>query len=520
MFVRVLSSRAGGAALGGLAAAAAFASSSSSCASAPAPSPAQAPSPSPSAGGAAIPRDASLVGSRNAAAAVASRAAAPVVAPLSLETQFDVAVVGGGIIGLATAREVRRRFPSKTVVVLEKEREVAPHQSSHNSGVIHAGMYYVPGTEMARACVRGAQLMYEYLEQHRLPVERVGKLIVAADAREHEQVQLLFERGTKNGVQGLRILNGDEVRALEPNVSAAYSALWSPNTGVTDYAVVSRAIAAELEASGRGAVKLEFEVAGVARAEDGRVLITGAEPGQKGPLKHVVARHVVLCAGFHSDRVAALAGGAPDPKVSTFRGSYYQMRAPHKDIVRANIYPVPNPSAGIPVGVHFTPTVNERRGHQMIVGPGACPTFSREGYGFFDFRLRDVWSSLTNVGFMRFALTYPSFSLGELYKDLSRAAFLREARKLVPSLTDDMVEESFAGVMAQVFLPDGSAAKDFIYERGLLGNTTLSLRNAPSPAATSSLAIAERLVDMAQEDFRWAPEPAAAAAARARSGSR
>jgi len=162
------------------------------------------------------------------------------------------------------------------------------------------------------------------------------------------------------------------------------------------------------------------------------------------------------------------------------------------------------------VGVHFTPTVNERRGHQMIVGPGACLTFAREGYSFFDVSLRDLWHSVTNIGLMRFALQNPSLSLGEIYKDLNRAAFLREARKLVPSLRDDMVEESFAGVMAQVFMPDGSAAKDYIFERGLLGGAGLSLRNAPSPAATASLAIAERLVDLAQEDFQWKKAAAAA----------
>jgi len=421
---------------------------------------------------------------------------------MSLATEFDVAVVGGGIIGLATAREVRRRFPGKTVAVVEKEREVAAHQTSHNSGVIHAGMYYVPGTAMAQTCVRGAALMYEFLEQHRLTHERVGKLIVATSAKEDEQVALLFDRGTRNGVPGLRVLSGAEVAAMEPNVSAATSALWSPNTGIADYAVVARTIAAELEASGRAAVKLEFEVTSIARAEDGRVLVAGVEPGQKGPAKHVVARNVIMCAGLHSDRVAGLAGGAADPKVSTFRGTYYQMKPAFKDIVRANIYPVPG-GGGIPVGVHFTPTVNERRGHQMIVGPGACLTFAREGYSFFDVSLRDLWHSVTNAGFLRFALQNPSLSLGEVYKDLNRAAFLREARKLVPSLRDDMVEDSFAGVMSQVFMPDGSAAKDYIFERGLLGGTALSLRNAPSPAATASLAIAERLVDLAQEDFGW-----------------
>ena len=450
----------------------------------------------------AVPDDKSSVGNKNKKIAVASKATHPVVSPLAMQVEFDVAVVGGGIIGLATAREIQKRFPGKTVCVIEKEREVAPHQSSHNSGVIHAGMYYEPGTDMAQTCVRGAKLMYEYLESHKLPYDRVGKLIVAVNEKEHEQVRLLYDRGTKNGVLGLEVLDGEQIRKKEPAVSKAFSALWSPNTGIADYGVVSRSLAGEIIASGKGDVKLEFEVKKIEQSTDGRVVITGVEPGQKGPSKRVVAKNVIACAGFHSDTVAGFAGGAANPKVVTFRGTYYQMKATYKDIVKTNVYPVPS-GGGIPVGVHFTPTVNERRGHQMIIGPGACLTFKREGYSFFDISLSDLWGSLTNGGLVRFAVQNPSLSLGEVYKDLNRAAFLKEAQKLVPSLTDDMVEESFAGVMAQVFLPDGSAAKDYIFERNLLNGKVLSLRNAPSPAATASLAIAEKLVKLAEEDFAW-----------------
>lgn len=178
------------------------------------------------------------------------------------------------------------------------------------------------------------------------------------------------------------------------------------------------------------------------------------------------------------------------------------MKPQWKDIVRTNVYPVPS-GGGIPVGVHFTPTVNERRGHQMIVGPGACIAFSREGYKMTDVSIADLWDYATNGGLWRFALANPRLSLGELWKDFNKHAFMKEARKLVPSVTDDMVEESFTGVMAQVFGPDGKAAKDFIFERGAMGGTTLNVRNAPSPAATSSLAIAEHVVNIAEEDFGW-----------------
>jgi L-2-hydroxyglutarate oxidase LhgO len=372
-----------------------------------------------------------------------------VLAPLAMEKEFDVVVVGGGIVGMATAREILKRYPKLRVAVLEKEREVAPHQSSHNSGVIHAGMYYVPGSVMARTCVRGAKLMYEYCEAKKLPHDRVGKLIVASNEKEHEQVTLLFDRGTKNGVQGLRVLNAEEVKKMEPNV-AAFSALWSPNTGIVDYGVVTRSLANDILDTGRADIKLQFQVEDFkVNPEDGRVIIRGVEPGQPGPAKYVVAKNVITCAGFYADRVAQLAGGQPDPKIVTFRGTYYQMKAPFKDIVKTNVYPVPS-GGGIPVGVHFTPTVNERRGHQMIIGPGACISFSREGYKITDFRLRDLWDFATNGGLWKFAVGNPRLSLGELYRDLNKAAFLKEAQKLVPTVTEDMVEESFTGVMAQV----------------------------------------------------------------------
>jgi 2-hydroxyglutarate dehydrogenase len=329
------------------------------------------------------------VGSRNAGFyASPPRSGAPALSPLALVRDWDVVVVGGGIVGLATAAELLKRHPSLRVAVLEAGSEVAPHQTGHNSGVIHAGMYYVPGSVMAATCVRGAALMYAYAKAKALPVDRCGKLIVAASEAEGAAVRELYARGTANGVLGLKVLTGAEVAAMEPNVSAAHSALWSPNTGVIDYGLVARALADDVVASGRGDVKLRFRLTAVeegdARGADaGRLVLRGVEPGQAGPQKVITARHVITCAGFYADRVAQLAGGKPEPKVVTFRGTYYQMKPAFKDIVKTNVYPVPNGS-GIPVGVHFTPTVNERRGHQMIVGPGACISFSREGYRMTD----------------------------------------------------------------------------------------------------------------------------------------
>ncbi|KAI9281911.1 FAD dependent oxidoreductase-domain-containing protein [Sporodiniella umbellata] len=421
------------------------------------------------------------------------------------KTDFDVVIVGGGIIGLATARELLKRFPDMTVAVLEKEREVAAHQTGHNSGVIHAGIYYKPGSRMAKTCVRGADLMYEYCKQNQLPVERCGKLIVAVDKEEHKQIERLMEIATLNGVKDLQVLNSDEIKKLEPNV-VAYSALYSPNTGITDFALVAQSIANEIVQTGRAEIKLAFEAKKFETSVDGRVEIWGGEPNQKGPILKVTAKNVITCAGFYSDRVAALAGGnAQRAKVVTFRGTYYQLKPEYRGICRMNVYPVPS-GGGIPVGIHLTPTVNTRRGIQMIVGPGACLTFSREGYNLWDFNMKDIMGSLGNVNLWMFALKNPSLSVGELYKDINKRAFLRAAQAYVPGLTEDMVEESFAGVMSQVFEEGGMAANDYILERKVMNGRILCVRNAPTPACTASLAIAEMLVDTATEDFEWEKE--------------
>ncbi|KAI9336041.1 FAD dependent oxidoreductase [Pilaira anomala] len=415
---------------------------------------------------------------------------------------FDVAIVGGGIVGLATAREILKRYPNLRLTVLEKESDVAGQQTGHNSGVIHAGLYYEPGSEMARTCVRGAELMYEYCEKHDLPVERCGKLVVACNEKEHEQVEKLYHQGTANGVKGLKIINSEEVTELEPNVKA-YSALYSPNTGIVNYWLVSQCIANELRKSGRADIKTSFEAKKFEKTMDGQVQISGGEKIMDGPILKVTAKHVITCGGLYSDRIATLTGGnGHKHKIVSFRGTYYQLKPEYRTLVKRNIYPVPS-GGGIPVGVHFTPTVDVRRGHQTIVGPGACITFSREGYRFFDVKIKDVWDNLMNGAFWSFAFKNFSLSLGEVYRDLNTNAFLKSGQKFVPGLTADMVEPSFAGVMAQVFEKGGIAAKDFIVERNVMDGLILNVRNAPSPACTASFAIGEMVIDCAEKDFNW-----------------
>ncbi|KAG0169259.1 hypothetical protein DFQ28_002414 [Apophysomyces sp. BC1034] len=418
------------------------------------------------------------------------------------EEHFDVVIVGGGIVGLATARELLNRYQGMTVAVLEKEPEVATHQTGHNSGVIHAGLYYAPGSRMAQTCVHGADLMYQYCEEHGLPVERCGKFIVATNKAEHAQVERLYKTGLANGAKDLEIIYHDQISQMEPNVEA-YSALNSPNTGIVNFWLVSKSLAEDIRKTGRGDIKLSFEARKFAKTPEGRIKISGTESTLNGPLLKVVAKNVITCGGFYSDRLSGLTGGNPNTsRVVTFRGTYYQMKPQYKNIVSRNIYPVPN-SGGIPVGVHFTPTVDVRRGHQLIVGPGACLAFSREGYRFFDFNFRDMFDTVINPEFFQFLMKNFSLSINELYHDLSKRAFLKSGQKLIPSLTAEMVEPSFSGVMSQVFENGGAAASDLIVERNVMGGSILNLRNAPSPAATGSLAIGEMLVDIAEKDFGW-----------------
>lgn len=421
--------------------------------------------------------------------------------PLARQTEFDVVVIGGGIVGLATAREIRKRFPSKTVCVVEKEHAVGMGMSGHNSGVIHAGMYYKPGSIMAKTCVRGNKLMYEFCEKYKVPYEKTGKLIVATTADEDKSVVELYERGCLNGVPGLEIFNAEKVKQIEPNVCAT-SALWSPETGIIDYTLVCRMIEAELIESNKADVKCSFLVDSVTLQKDGSVRVSGLEKGQNGPRKIVSGKSVITCAGLYADRVGVMAGGGCSPSIVSFRGTYYQMKPDFKDIVKTNVYPVPN-GTGIPTGIHFTPTLNEKRGRQMIIGPGACPAFSKEGYKFTDFRLADFIDLCSNIGFIAFFFKNPLFSLQVFREDIDKKSFIKQAQKLVPSVTEDMVEESFSGVMCQVFEMSGNTSTDYIFERNCLDGKVLNVRSCPSPAATASLAIAEHVVDVAEEDFSW-----------------
>ncbi len=390
---------------------------------------------------------------------------------------FDVIVIGAGIVGLATAREILLRRPRLRLAVIEKEARVATHQTGHNSGVIHSGLYYRPGSLKARACVAGAAKLIRYCDERGVPYQLIGKLVVATSPDEVPRLLELYERGQKNGVQGLELLTAEQIREREPNVTGV-RAIWSPRTGIVDFARVAEAFAEDVRLVG-GEILFERTVLAFQR-RNGRIGIetTGG---------FYEARFVVVCAGLHSDRLARLSGGRPDPAIVPFRGDYYILRAERRHLVRTNVYPVPDPRFPF-LGVHFTP----RMDGSVWLGPNAVLAFAREGYRKTDVDLRDLMETLRYPGFRRLALRYWRVGLQELWRDLSKRAFLRDLRRFVPELDEEDLVPGPAGVRAQALSLDGQLIDDFVLERqpGIV-----HVRNAPSPAATSSLEIARLIVD-------------------------
>lgn len=397
----------------------------------------------------------------------------------------DVAIVGAGIVGLATALRLLEARPHLRVAVVEREDRVGAHQSGHNSGVVHAGLYYAPGSAKARLCREGKGLLEAYCERKGIPVTFTGKLVVALDEGELPRLEALKERALANGVDGLEEVGPERIRELEPH-AAGIRALWSPRTGVVDFTRVTRSYAADVEAAG-GTIDLGRPVTAIRRLPDGLVLET-----PRGPL---AARAVVACAGLWSDRVAALTGdlGPDAPRVVPFRGDYYTLAPDARSLVRGLIYPVPDPRFPF-LGVHLT----KRHDGEVWAGPNAVLAFRRTGYRRRDVSLRDLGEALANPGFRRLARRYWRTGLAEMWRDASRHAFGNELRRYVPALRDDQLVFGPSGVRAQALARDGSLVDDF--DLGGDGRV-LHVRNAPSPAATSSLAIGGVLASRALEQF-------------------
>jgi len=392
--------------------------------------------------------------------------------------RHDVVVVGAGILGLTVARELLLRRPGADLVVVEQERDVAAHQTGHNSGVVHGGIYYAPGSLKARLCLEGSRRMYEYCEERAISHERCGKLVVARDGGELGRLDALEERGRANGVPGLRRVSAGEIAEIEP-AATGVAALHAPNTGIVDFAEVARSLRAELE--GKGAT-FRFG-APVGQVREGR---GGCEVVVDDDV--VRADRVVACAGLWSDRLARASGAAADPRIVPFRGGYLRLAPDAAARIRGLVYPVPDPSLPF-LGVHVTRHVDGT----VSLGPTALMVPSRDGYRLGRVRARDFWESVSWPGTWRVARQHWRTGAGELRTAASRRAFVRAAAEYVPSLTvADLDGTSFAGVRAQAVGRDGTLVDDFV----LTGTERVThVRNAPSPGATASFAIAREIVD-------------------------
>lgn len=431
----------------------------------------------------------------------ATRRAGEMAAPL----RGAVAVVGGGIVGAAVAREVGRRLRAAGAgalgaALLEKEAHVAAHQTGRNSGVVHCGVYYKTGSLKARLCVRGSRLAYEYCDARGIPYNRCGKLIVASEASELGRLRALYENGQANGVPGLTYLGSpEEVRAREPHC-AGIAAVHCATTGVVDWGRVARSFAGDFERDSGGEVLLQHEVLGAESGEGGvelRVRVGG--PG--GREERMRFQHAIFCGGLHSDRLAAAAEGGRAPLVIPVRGEYLVLKPEARHLVKGNIYPVPNPIVPF-LGVHFTP----RMDGSMWLGPNAVYALSREGYSWGDISLRDLWEALRYAGFWKLAATHWAFGLDEVYRSLVTAAQVRRMQAYIPELRVEHVERGPTGVRAIALGEDGKMVDDFVFEsggaRGGGPARVLHVLNAPSPAATSSLAIAEVVAKEAFKKFQ------------------
>jgi (S)-2-hydroxyglutarate dehydrogenase len=401
----------------------------------------------------------------------------------SAPLRSDLTIVGGGIIGLAVARELARRFPRSSVCVLEREPELGLHQTGHNSGVIHAGIYYTPNSSKARLCVLGARELYRYCEERGIPHNRCGKLIVATRPSELPRLDQLMRRGTLNGVLGLRRLDAKGIRELEPH-SKGIAGLHSPETGIVDFRAVATAYAKDV-------------------LEAGGTLVTGCEvravTAQRRCLRLTHSHgatdttHAIFCGGAWADRLAIAAGAGRDPIIVPFLGSYLRLVPERRHLVRSLIYPVPDPSLPF-LGIHFTRRIDD----EVLIGPTALLAGARDADHLRQLRSRDLMETLSWPGSWRMFAHWWRTGLTELHHAASRSALVREAARYVPEITVQDVKPSFAGVRAQAVARNGGLVDDFVFSAT---ERALHVRNAPSPAATASLAIAREVADRAQRLF-------------------
>jgi L-2-hydroxyglutarate oxidase LhgO len=402
---------------------------------------------------------------------------------MAVAERADIAVVGGGIVGLATALQLLRSKPDLRLVLLEREPELARHQSSHNSGVVHSGIYYTPGSLKARLCRAGKAELEAYCAERGIPLERIGKLVVALDEAELPRLHDLHERGTANGVDGLELVGPERMREIEPQ-AAGIQGLWSAGTGIVDYQRVALSFADDVRGLG-GVIETGREVRSIAERGDDLVLETS-----RGPL---VTNRAITCGGLRADRLAAMTSDPARERIIPFRGDYYTLKPEARDLVRGLIYPVPDPRFPF-LGVHFTRRIDGA----VWAGPNAVLAFAREGYRRRDISLPDLLRVIIYPGFLRLAIRYFRTGAAEFRRDLWKPAFVRELQRYLPPLEGNQLTFGPSGVRAQALDPDGTLVDDF-----RLGGSdrVLHVRNAPSPAATASLAIGRELAGQAIARF-------------------
>ena len=399
------------------------------------------------------------------------------------DSHYNLVIVGGGIVGLGVALEVTRRFPRVRVLVLEKEDRVASHQSGHNSGVIHSGLYYKPGSMKARLCVAGAAEMIAFCREHGIPHEVCGKVVVATHTDELPRLEELHRRGEANGLVGLRSIGPEELREIEPH-AVGLKALVVPSTGITSYAAVCNKFAELITASG-GCVLTSAKTTGVKRQTNEIVVET-----TRGAFS---ADSLVNCAGLHSDRVSRMAGDDPGVRIVPFRGEYYDLVPERASLVRALIYPVPDPRFPF-LGVHFTRRITGN----VDAGPNAVFALSREGYRRSNINLRDLASSLVFPGFWRMGRRNWRNGLDEFHRSFSKPAFVRALQRLLPEVRESDLVPGGSGVRAQALKPDGTLVDDFQF---VSSGRILHVLNVPSPAATASIAIGRAIIDSAGKEL-------------------
>lgn len=391
-----------------------------------------------------------------------------------------IAVIGGGIVGVAVARELLARHPDADVTLFEKEDRLASHQTGRNSGVVHAGLYYLPGSAKALLCRRGVGLLEDYCAQRGITRIECGKALVALDEVERSRLADIEDRARANGVRGVRVIGPGELRELEPHVRGI-AALHSPSTSIVDFAEVTRSLAADAAAAG-ARMLLGHEVTGI-RATSAEVVLSMRAAGGSG---EQAFGQVIACGGLQSDRLAEMAGDGPDPVIMPFRGEYYALKPHRRGLVNGLVYPVPDPRYPF-LGVHMTPRVDG----EVLIGPNAVLALAREGYAWKNISVSDLAGVARTPAFWRFARQHWRTGVAEMYGSLSRKRFVAAARAYVPELGDDDVVPGPAGIRAQALDADGGLVDDF---RISVRDRVVVLRNAPSPAATSALAIAEQLV--------------------------